>query len=160
MLLRLLETGDPHLRAELLRRQRAEMAGPASTTEVGASPRAVGQLITLAQQRAEARRQEEARRAAEERARLQREQAIARERYLDQLSGHEAETWERVDALIATKRPAEYDRAVQLLVDLRDLHARKDQAAPFAARLTGLSEQHTLKPGLLRRLDQAGLAGD
>ena len=62
-----------------------------------------------------------------------------------------------LDALIETKRPAEYDQAVQLLKDLHDLWARSGRDAGFDARLSQLRERHARKPSLLQRLDQAGL---
>jgi uncharacterized Zn finger protein len=95
--------------------------------------------------------------AAQERARREREQAAARARHLDSLAGREPELWQRVDALIEMKRPAEYDQAVQLLQDLHDLGARSGQGTAFAARLSALRERHARKPSLLQRLDQAGL---
>ncbi len=62
-----------------------------------------------------------------------------------------------MDTLIATKRPADYDEAVRLLTDLRDLHAQGGRTATFEARLGGLREQHARKPSLVQRLDRAGL---
>jgi len=158
MLLRLLETGDAHLRAELLRRHRTETNKPAGTNRAGGGPRSIDQLLNLAREQAEARRRAEVKKAAEEQARRQREQAIARAEYLDQLSGHEAETWGQLDALIAAKRPVDYDRTVQLLVDLRDLYARNHRPDEVTDRLSRLRDQHTLKPKPLKRLENVGLA--
>ncbi len=97
------------------------------------------------------------RRAARERERQEREQAAARARYLDSLAGREEETWRHVDALIATKRPAEYDQAVGLLTDLRDLYARTERTPEFEARRDRLHDEHARKPSLLQRFDRAGL---
>jgi len=157
LLLRLVEGGDPHLRGELLQRFRAEMT---PTDREGAGEpgrRTVGQLLADTERRADARRRAEAERAAQERARLEREQTAARAKRLEHLAAHEAEAWQRVDASIATKRPAEYDVAVQALTDLRDLYAQTSRHAAFATRLGGLREQHARKPSLIQRLDSAGL---
>ncbi|MDQ2831597.1 MAG: hypothetical protein M3Y74_21440, partial [Chloroflexota bacterium] len=83
----------------------------------------------------------------------------AHARRLEHLAAHETEAWQRVDASIATKRPAEYDVAVQALTDLRDLYAQTNRDAAFAARLGELREQHARKPALMERLDRAGLGG-
>jgi hypothetical protein len=158
ILLRLVETGEPHLRAELLQRFRqASTAASRPSAEDGAGRRTVGQLLAAAEERAEARRREEAARRAEERARRKQEEAAAREKHLDGLVGREEEIWSRVGALVETKKPTEYDQAVRLLADLRDLAARAGVSEGFAMRILDLREQHARKPSLLKRLDQAGL---
>jgi hypothetical protein len=119
--------------------------------------RTVGQLRAAAEARAAERRRREAERRAAERARQEREAAAARVRYLDGLVGREEELWGRVDALVDTKRPKEYDEAVGLLRDLRDLAARRDGADAFVARLGGLRQRCAKRPSLLARLDRAGL---
>jgi len=40
---------------------------------------------------------------------------VARAAYLDQLVDHVDDFWERVEATVATKRPAEHDRAVKVI---------------------------------------------
>jgi hypothetical protein len=54
-------------------------------------------------------------------------------------------------------KPREYDTAVQLLVDLRDLGEREGSTAPFRQRLAELRTVHARKPSLLERLELAGL---
>lgn len=160
LLLRLVEGGDPHLRSALLQRFRAATRATAEPDREGGGEtgrRTVGQLLADAEQRADARRRAEAERAAREQARRARERAAARAERLAHLAAHEAEAWQRVDALIATKRPADYDEAVRLLVDLRDLHAQSGRSAAFATRLGELREQHARKPSFVQRLDRAGL---
>ncbi|MGH8654762.1 MAG: hypothetical protein ACREYE_22505 [Gammaproteobacteria bacterium] len=46
-------------------------------------------------------------------------------RDLNELARREPETWRKVDLLIATKKPGDYDEAVKLLRDLRDLGIRE-----------------------------------
>jgi len=84
-------------------------------------------------------------------------EAIARAKYLAELAPREADVWQEVEALIGAMRAAEYDRAVQLLVDLRDLAARAGRAESFGARLRELRLRYPTRSALLRRLDQAGL---
>ena len=64
---------------------------------------------------------------------------------------------QRPDGLIETKRPQDYDRAVQLMLDLRDLAVRSQEEPTFEARLVELRARHAKKPSLLARLDRAGL---
>ncbi len=154
-LIRLAWGDQPHLRAELLRRFRK--AGDGATTPSGIEPRTAAELVTSAELRAEKRRREEAKQAAKERARRAREEAAARERYLKDLAERESETWRKVDVLIATKRPSDYDEAVRLLKDLRDLAARGERAAEAVQRISRLRNEHARKPTFVERLRRAGL---
>ncbi len=158
LLLRLVADGEPHLRAELRQRFRREVTTARHGEGVDETPRrTVGELLAAAERRTARRQRAEAERAAREWERQEREQAAARARYLDGLAGHEADLWGQVDALIATKRPAEYDRAVGLLTDLRDLHSRAGRAPEFEARRDRLRDEHARKPSLLQRFDRAGV---
>jgi len=158
LLLRLVADGDPHLRAELRQRFRREVTTARDRESAGEAPRrTVGELLAAAERRAARRQRAEAERAARERERQEREQAAARAHYLDGLAGHEADIWGQVNALIATKRPAEYDRAVGLLTDLRDLYARAGRTPEFEARQDRLRDEHARKPSLLQRFDRAAL---
>ena len=73
------------------------------------------------------------------------------------LARRERQTWQRVDALIGTTRPVDYDAAVTLLADLRDVSRRKRRAAEFTQRIGALRDTHAKKPSLLSRLSKAGL---
>ncbi|HZC13022.1 MAG TPA: hypothetical protein VE270_03290 [Thermoleophilaceae bacterium] len=157
LLVRLIGGGEPHLRAELVRRFRSSRSAPPSGTAAGR--RTVAELLEAAERRAEERRRREAERAARERARREREAAEARERHLASLARREAEAWGEVEALIATKQPGKYDAAVALLRDLRDLAVRAGRRVEVEARLVRLREQHAKKPSLIGRLRAAGLVG-
>jgi hypothetical protein len=145
-LLTLLRGDDPHLRAGLLRRFR------------GATPsrpgnRTAGELRAAAEARWKDRvraAEEQKRRVAEER---ERERAAKRARRLATLAADGEWAWARVDALIETKKPAEYDRAVDLLEDLRHVAG----PAEFARRVAELRVRHVRKPSLMDRFDRAGL---
>lgn len=157
LLVRLIGGGEPHLRAELVRRFRSSRSAPPSGTAAGR--RTVAELLEAAERHAEERRRREAERAARERARREREAAEARERHLAVLARREAEAWGEVEALIATKQPGKYAAAVALLRDLRDLAARAGRREEVEARLVRLGEQHAKKPSLIGRLRAAGLVG-
>jgi hypothetical protein len=163
LLLRAAEGQDPHLSGELLqrfRRDAAAAAGAESSEPMTAEPRTAGDLLAAAERHAEERRRQEAERRAAERARRERDQAVARASYLEGLKGREPEMWRQVESLIATKRPKDYDQAVTLLVDLRDLSARSGRDGEFKAQIRELRERHALKVSLLERLNRAGVEDD
>ncbi|MDG4803240.1 hypothetical protein [Micromonospora sp. WMMD980] len=150
----LITSGDSHLRNRLLRRYRAahRTDNPAPT-----AARTAGQLLATA---AELRAQRDRRDAEErerERVRRERSAAAARQRHLDTLTVDQPAAWQRVDELIATKKPREYDTAVQLLVDLRELSERDGDSSSFQHRLAQLRAAHARKPSLLERLNLASL---
>lgn len=154
LLIRLAKGDEAHVRAELLRRFR-EADAPRLGARAGR--RTVAELLSKGEEQAAARRQQEAERQAAGQARREREQAIARAKHLDRLAGREEELWLQVEALVETKRPKEYDQAVHLLQDLRDLSDRQHLADGFAARLGQLRERCAKRPSLLARLDREGL---
>ncbi|MEU7913108.1 hypothetical protein [Microbispora bryophytorum] len=98
-------------------------------------------LDAAAERRAERERRAAALRAEEE-TRRERERPAARE---------------RVDLMIGTRKPGEYDAAVELLVDLRTAAERVARLEEFTRRLTSLRREHSRKPSLMDRLDRAGL---
>ena len=154
LLLRL-ATDPAHARAEILRRFREDNT---PQLEARADRRTVAMLLSAAEKRAVERRLQEAARQAAERVRREQAAAVAREKYLDNLAGRDEELWQQVDTLVETKRIREYDQAVQMLVDLRDLAARHRSTAAFAARLAEYRERYAKRRGLLERLDRAGLS--
>ena len=54
------------------------------------------------------------------------------------------------------KRSRDYDAAVTLLSDLRDVSRQKGLAGQFAQGINDLQEAHATKPSLLARLKRAG----
>ena len=139
--------------AELLQRflkERTGNGGPATTG------RTVGQLLRAAEAYTTERRRIEAEKRAKEKVRREREAAIAREKHLDSLVGREAKLWTEVDGLIATKQPKNYDQAVKLLVDLRDLAAR-GKGNDFGLRIEALHQAQAKKASFIERLRKSGL---
>lgn len=157
LLLRVMQGEANGVQAALLRRCRQAQA-PSDTAPPPEAPgRTVADLLAAAEAHATVRAREEAAQAARERARLEREAAAARAIYLDQLAEREPEIWRQIEALIGMMRAKEYEQAVQLLVDLRDLSLRRQTAPTFRAQLAELRARHSTKSSLLRRLDTAGL---
>lgn len=153
LLVRVLVGEEPLLRAELLRRYR----GDAGNRLTAAKPRTVSEIRSAARHRAEDRRRKEAERAARERARRERAEAAAREEYLKSLAKRGPAVWQEIRALIATRKPVDYDEAVRLLGDLRQLGARSGRADDVQNRIRQLREEHAKKHSFIRRLERAGL---
>jgi hypothetical protein len=118
--------------------------------------RTVGHILASAEMCAARRRQREAELAAAEQLRLEQREAAARTKHLGKLAGREAQIWEQTDALIQTKQPNNYARAIHHLIDLRDLAVRRGQESGFASNLERLRENHQQKPSFVRRLADAG----
>lgn len=155
LLLRVAHGDGAHLRAELLQRFSKQQTGPG---KVAPESRTVGELLEAAQgYRAQREALAQAQRE-QERGRREHAAAIARERNLDALAADEEHAWQRVSVSLDTKKPAEYDKAVELLVDLRAVAERKNRRDVFERRFAQLRQQHLKKPSLLQRFDRAGLA--
>ncbi|MCI0348476.1 MAG: hypothetical protein L0Z53_03535, partial [Acidobacteriales bacterium] len=119
--------------------------------------RRVGELLSRAEAlSAEKSRREAERRAAEE-ARRKQDQAAARAKLLNQLAGQEPQLWTKVELLVQNSVPKNYDEAIRLLVDLRDLATRSGQTAGFESRLRNLRQRYQRRSSLLARIDKAGL---
>lgn len=123
----------------------------------GVTHQRVGDLLVAADTRKEEQRRDNTERAARRKTQRERLAALARKRYLRKLAKREPAAWRQVEDLIATRRPAEYDHAVKLLADLRELGVLKNRVAPVDAQIQRLREQHAKKESLLTRLRRAGL---
>jgi hypothetical protein len=139
--------------AEFLRIDPDLVAAAATATP---KRRSVAELRRAGEQAAEERERIEAQKAARQQDRRERAAARVRAKQLDQLAGKEATLWAQVDSLVAAKKPKEYDQAVELLVDLRDLAARKD-GGDFRKRLDVLQTAHAGKRTFIDRMRKAGL---
>jgi hypothetical protein len=146
--------GDAHLRSQLLRRYRDEHPIVVSTTT---ARRTAGELLAAAGSIRTGRERRDAERREQDRIRRERSAAAARQRHLDTLAVDQSAAWQRVEELVATTKPREYDTAVQLLVDLRDLAERDGGTAAYRQRLAELRTAHARKPSLLERLNVVGL---
>jgi hypothetical protein len=139
---------------ELQRRFRGE---PRTTSDTRPRRTVAELLDTAAEARHQRQRRTQAARAAQE-ARRERERELAREKRLDVLARNPEPLWAQTEALIDTRKPDDYDVAVELLKDLQVLAQRAGRAEEFARRFGLLRQQHHRKPSLLARFDRAGLA--
>ena len=153
LLLRVVDDHAATVRMEMLRRFRHE-----HTTNIPDPPRrTVADLLDGAAQRRADRERREAAQRADEQARHEKTRALAREQRLDELARTEEAAWSRVDAMIATRKPAEYDAVITLLTDLQALAERDGRHHTFTQRSMALRQTHTRKPSLIERLNRAGL---
>jgi hypothetical protein len=60
--------------------------------------------------------------------------------------------------MIATKKPGEYDAAVELLKDLRAAARRADRLDGFTRRFALLRQEHLRKLSLIERFNRAALS--
>ena len=157
VLTRLIAGEDLSPATELLRRFMRECDQEDQGPSEQSRRRSVGELLRSAEEHAQERRQLAAKKDAEEKARREREAAILRAKHLDKIAGREPELWNQVENLISTKQPKSYDSAVGLLVDLRDLAARKGKTNGFQARLDAIRVAHVRKSSLMERLRKARL---
>jgi hypothetical protein len=157
LLARFITGEEPALAMELMRRfiEEGDKRSRGEAEEV--KGRTVGELLQAAEDLTEKRRELSVKKAAEEKARRAREAEIARAKHLDEITGKEPELWNQIETLIATKQPKNYDRAVDLLVDLRDLAARKGKKEDFGSRLDALRVSQARKPAFIEKMRKAGL---
>ena len=157
LLLELTEKNIPQSRTVLL--QRFEQAKNHVRQHSGAQEatrRTVEQILASAEMCTTERRRRESELEAAEQLRQEQREAAARTKHLAKLAGREAQIWEQADALIQTKQPNNYARAISHIIDLRDLAVRHGQESGFDSRLERLRESHQQKPSFLRRLAEAG----
>jgi hypothetical protein len=153
LLARVVQGEAARVRIELLRRFR----GNAVATEPAPARRTVADLLDDAARRRADRQHRLAAQRAEDEARREQARALARERRLDELARDENSAWSRVEAMIDTRKPAEYDGAVTLLADLQALAEREDRYDTFTLRTITLRQTHARKPSLIERLNRAGI---
>ena len=156
LLARLMIESAGALANELIQRMRREREGAQGAGKAIAARRTVAELLRASEQAADERARMAAEKAAKEREQRERAAACARAKHLDQLAGREPTLWAKVESLIATKLPKSYDQAVELLVDLRDLAARRD-SADFGRRIEALRIAHVRKPTFIDRMRRVGL---
>ena len=95
-----------------------------------------------------------------ERKRLEKERQqaeAAHKKHLEKVAKVEDEYWERVPQLIEQKRAETYDKAVNILKDLRDLAAQRGELSSFQAKMYDIQETYPTLRALHRRLQNAKL---
>jgi hypothetical protein len=139
-----------------MQRMRRETTSADGGIETMAARRTVAALRCAAEEAAGERARLAAERAAQEKTKRDRLAVVARAAHLSQMAGKETTLWSKVESLIAVKQPKSYDQAVELLKDLRELAARKDDSG-FQREIEKLRIRHGGKRSLIERFDKAGL---
>lgn len=157
-LIRLLEgESNTLLRADLARRFRdatKPKGGPSISTN---KRRTIAELFDI-RDRLEAEKKRKAdEKATREKAAHDGKKVEERAVHLEKLALREAEAWREVDTLIATKLPANYDLAVELLVGLRAIAGRSGRLPEVQHRIEALRELHRRKPTLMERFAERKL---
>jgi hypothetical protein len=153
MLMRLY-AGDPHaateLRAAVRQRTRPEVAAPPALLRTVGELRARAEAIRLARERAAAEKAEAERRRREE------EAEKARRARLAEVAGKGEKVWDEIENEIARRNPKGYDRAAELLGDLRTLAEERGTLPDFARHLLAIRERHAGKQRFIERLARMG----
>ena len=114
-------------------------------------------LLEQANQLRQQHQEQEVARQAAARARSEAEAARIQQQRLQQLKQKGDAVWQEVDALMASKKPANYTIVISTLKDLQVL-ARQEQWSPlYRQRIQGLMETHARKHSLIDRLRMAQL---
>lgn len=120
--------------------------------------RTVAQISETWRQQVEAKRLRLEQEAEQERERRAREKAQARKKHLEDTARRSEAIWREVLTWTAKRSPKGYDRAIELLSDLKDAAAMTNRRDEFTCRLRELQQSHSSKPSLILRIAQAGLA--
>ena len=153
-LLSRLVDGDPHVAAELRAKVRGHTAASAGAAPIAV--RTVGELRARAAAIRLAREQAAADRLAAERKRQAEEAEKARQARLAAIARRGEGVWREVEAEIARRNPAGYDKAAGLLLDLQALAEHRGATPEFKRRLSAIREQHAKKGRFIERLAKIG----
>ena len=157
IIFRLIYKNDPHLGNELQQKFKNKLSDKHTQKTDSNERRSVVDLLEKAEALSKERQRYIAEQSAKEKARREREAAIERENYLNCLDREQEDIWKKIDSLILTKKPKEYDEAVKLLIDLRDLAKRNKTTGEFKARLLEIRNKNCRKPSLMSRINSAEL---
>ncbi len=153
LLLRL-HAGDLHLGAELRQRR---LAATGRRPDSGGGQRSAGALRETARRMAAERHRVATEKATAERRRAEAEQARARKNHLARLAERGETPWRELEELISRRNQRDYERAVTLLADFRDVARLQGGEEAFARRLADIRIRHNRKGRFIARLDVAGL---
>jgi len=149
-----LDSGE-RCRNELFQRFQEQSASVTVTNAV--QRRTAGELLASAQTRTEERVRLLKVKQAKDAARKKAKDEADRLKYLNQLAERTEAVWSEVEAHIQKRQPADYDRAVVLLTDLRDLAVHGKYESGFQKALETLRKTHSAKGSFLRRITLAKL---
>lgn len=106
--------------------------------------RTIGGLLDAAEKHHEREKEDERRR-----------KLIARQQALEAMSSKKENMWLQVETLVAAKIASSYNKATELLVDLRDLAAMEGESTVFQQRVKTLAQRITSQKAMLDRMHKA-----
>ena len=119
--------------------------------------RTVAELLKEAEYTTQQRQRMQAEKTAAEKAERQRLNRLAREKRLNEIAGRESILWNQIESFASEKKAASYDKAIELLIDLRDLAARGDRRE-FLLKFDDLKQRHSSKSSFIGRLRNLDLS--
>ncbi|EKE08656.1 MAG: hypothetical protein ACD_17C00064G0001 [uncultured bacterium] len=117
--------------------------------------RTIDELLKETESITLSRRRKEAEKAAQANAEQERLNRLAREKRLNEITGREPLLWDQIESLACEKKASSYDKALELLIDLRDL-ATKSNSQEFLLKLNALKQRHSAKSSFINRLRSIG----
>jgi hypothetical protein len=147
-----------HPEAALRHRVFSEIRAKYAATVSSAPRRTNAQILARADAITKDRQRIKREAAERERIRREHEQTEQRRRHLESLRGRETDLWTEANQLIVTKRPRNYDEAISILQDLRELAEKDGVSSAFHQRMESLCRDHAKKPALLEKFQKARLA--
>lgn len=118
--------------------------------------RTVAELLKETEYTAQQRQRMQAEKTAAEKAERQRLNTLAREKRLNEIAGRESILWNQIESLASEKKAASYDKAIELLIDLRDLAVRGDRRE-FVLKFDALKQRHSRKSSFIGRLNEQNI---
>jgi hypothetical protein len=141
--------GDPFASLQLVHRFNKNWHSPQADTSQ--SRRTIAELLIEAKEISLSNLRKKAEKAAAEKVEQERLNSLAREKKLNDLKGKESLLWNQIESFICEKKATSYDKAMALLMDLRDLAARSN-LQEFLLKVNALKQRHSSKPSLIERL--------
>ena len=157
IIFQLISENEQHLGTILMQRFQ-ESIFKKNSSQPNFKPRKVYKLLEEAEAITEEREQRIKAQKAAEKARQIKEAKEKREKHLYNLAKQEDKAWKKVNTLIETKKPTNYDEAVQLLVDLKEINIKQHKSGKFKTELQKIYEKHSKKPSFIERLKSSGLS--
>lgn len=142
--------GDPHVAAELKIKARERFVARAGAPVV--EPRTAGALRARALAIRVARERAEAEQAARERKQLEEAAAIARRARVATLAKRGASVWHEVEAAILVGNAAGYDRALEMMSDLKVIADDAGEIEDFLVHVEDIRRRYARRSSLIKRL--------
>lgn len=145
--------GDPHVAHEMRNRVRKAISPARDATQL--SLRTVSDLKSFAVRIREELNAKEAERREAERIRQEEFERRLQRARIDALRKRGEAVWDEIESEIERRNASGYERAMELLIDLKALSKENGTLASFVGRLNALRSRHTKKKRFIDRL--AGL---